>query len=197
VKRTHDERSSDRLAESRPGPNATGAGQPDPALPEMPRPERAASGTRQDAVLEPAGLGRRIAALGYDLLLLAALLFMFTLSLFPLTGGRAIEPGTLWYRLCLVAIVVLFFTGFWVHGGQTLGMKAWRLRVVARDGGPVRWPSALARFAASLVSLAPAGLGLLWAAVDPKRLAWHDRLSGTRLVHERPTVSADARKTPP
>lgn len=151
----------------------------------MPRPERAASGTRQDAVLEPAGLGRRIAALGYDLLLLAALLFMFTLSLFPFTGG-AIEPGTLWYRLSLAAIVVLFFTGFWVRGGQTLGMKAWRLRVVARDGGPVRWPSALVRFVAGLVSLAPAGLGLLWAAFDPQRRAWHDRLSKTRIVYERP-----------
>jgi len=175
--------SSSALANGRPGRDAADAPPGAPASGDLPR--RAASDAPPDVVVEPAGVVRRLAAFGYDLLLLAALLFMFTLCLFPLTGGRAIEPGTLWYRASLAAIVVLFFTGFWVRGGQTLGMKAWRLRLVARDGGPVRWPSALARFAASLVSLAPAGLGFWWAAIDPQRRAWHDRLSKTRIVHER------------
>src|SRR5690606_17302247 len=143
-----------------------------------------------DAGVEPGGVLRRLAALIYDLLLLAALLFLFTLALFALRGGREIAPGTLWFQLCLAAIVVLFFTWFWVHGGQTLGMKAWRLRVVAGDGGRVRWPAALARFAAGLLALVPAGLGLWWAALDRERRGWHDRLSRTRIVYERPGVSA-------
>jgi len=155
--------------------------------PELHHTSHPAAGARTEVSTEPAGLFRRIAAFGYDLLLLAALLFMFTLSLFPFTGG-AIEPGTLWYRLSLSAIVVLFFTGFWVRGGQTLGMKAWRLRVVAEDGGPVRWPSALVRFFAGLVSLAAAGVGFWWAAFDRERRTWHDRLSRTRIVYERPGV---------
>src|SRR5690606_18182338 len=83
---------------------------------------------------EPARLARRVAALVYDLMLLAAVLFMLTLAVFVIRGGRAVPPGTLWFQLCLAAVVVWFFTWFWVHGGQTLGMKAWRLRVVRTDG---------------------------------------------------------------
>ncbi len=191
----HDDNPSRGLADTRTKQDAADA-RIGAAAHGTPRPDSAAHGAQRETVLEPAGVARRVAAFGYDLLLLAAVLFIFTLALFPLTGGRAIEPGTLWYRACLVAIIVLFFAGFWVHGGQTLGMRAWRLRLVARDGGPVRWPSALVRFAAGLVSLAPAGLGLWWALIDPNRRAWHDRLSRTRVVHERARVSASARTTP-
>lgn len=132
---------------------------------------------------------RRVAALVYDLMLLGAVLFMFTLVVFLARGGRAVPPGTLWFQLCLAAIVVLFFTWFWVHGGQTLGMRAWRLRLVGPDG-PVGWRAALVRFAAGVLAAAPAGLGLWWAALDRERRGWHDRLSGTRLVHEPRAVSA-------
>jgi uncharacterized RDD family membrane protein YckC len=131
----------------------------------------------------PARVARRIAALVYDLMLLGAMLFMFTLAVF-IVRGRAVAPGTLWFQLCLAAIVVWFFTWFWVHGGQTLGMKAWRLRVVDMRGGAVGWSSALIRFAAGLLAALPAGLGLWWAAFDRDRRAWHDRISGTRVVHE-------------
>lgn len=134
--------------------------------------------------LEPAGLVRRLAALVYDVMLLGAVLFMFTLAVFLVRGGRAVPPGTYWFQLCLVAIVVLFFTWFWVHGGQTLGMKAWRLRAVALDGKPVRWPNALARFGAGLLAALPAGLGFWWGLFDRERRGWHDRLSRTRVVHE-------------
>jgi uncharacterized RDD family membrane protein YckC len=87
---------------------------------------------------------------------------------------------------------VLFFTWFWVHGGQTLGMKAWRLRLVGPGGAAVGWRTALIRFAAGVLSALPAGLGLWWAALDRERRAWHDRLSGTRLLHEPPEISAGA-----
>lgn len=133
---------------------------------------------------EPARLARRLAALVYDLMLLGAVLFMFTLGVFLARGGRAVPPGTYWFQLSLAAIVVLFFTWFWVHGGQTLGMKAWRLRLVASRGESVRWPAALGRFAAGLLAALPAGLGFWWAAFDRERRGWHDRLSGTRIVHE-------------
>lgn len=134
---------------------------------------------------EPAGILRRVAALAYDLLLLGGVLMIFTLAVSLLRGGRSIPPGTLWFQLSLGAVILLFFTGFWVHGGQTLGMRAWRLRIVSEQGDRVSWGRALARFAGALVAAAPAGLGLWWAAFDADRRAWHDRLSGTRVLHER------------
>ena len=61
-------------------------------------------------------------------------------------------------------------------------MRAWRVKLVRNDGSPVRLRDALLRYFAALLSWAPLGLGFLLILVDPQHLAWHDRLSGTRLV---------------
>jgi uncharacterized RDD family membrane protein YckC len=69
----------------------------------------------------------------------------------------------------------------WRKGGQTLGMRPWRLRVTGADGMPPA-PAALAkRYAVGSLSLLLAGAGFWWAWFDRDRLAWHDRASGTRL----------------
>jgi uncharacterized RDD family membrane protein YckC len=65
-------------------------------------------------------------------------------------------------------------------------MRAWRIRVVTNDGGPVRWLRAGARFCAGLVALAPAGLGFWWAARDSRKRGWHDLWTGTRVVRALP-----------
>lgn len=130
-----------------------------------------------------AALPRRLAAGAYDLLLLAGVLFAAGLPLPLLPAEWMAAPAGRWLlRGYVLAVAALFFGWFWVHGGQTLGMRAWRLRVERDDGTGLDWPSAAGRFAALLLALAPLGLGVLWAAVDPHRLAWHDRLSGTRVV---------------
>ena len=82
---------------------------------------------------------------------------------------------------------MIFFCGFWVHGGQTLGMRAWRLRVVRDDGHPLGWARAMARFAAGIVAALPLGLGLWWSAFDRQKRGWHDRWTGTRVVRALPT----------
>jgi hypothetical protein len=76
----------------------------------------------------------------------------------------------------------LFYGWFWTHGGQTLGMRTWRLRLVRADGGPITWHITAIRFGSALLALAPLGLGLWWALFDKDKRAWHDRLSGTRLI---------------
>src|SRR5512138_213079 len=139
--------------------------------------------------LEPASLFKRLAAFCYDLLLLVGLVASFTL-LAVLVHGGAIAPGSVWLQLALLAIVIVFFCGFWVHGGQTLGMRAWRIRVVHEGGGPLSWPRALTRFAAGVLSLLPFGLGLWWAIFDAQRRGWHDRLTGTRVIRVQSRASA-------
>jgi uncharacterized RDD family membrane protein YckC len=131
---------------------------------------------------EPAPLWRRLAALGYDLLLVTALVFCFTLLVLSVRRGVAVPPGSWWFPLCLLGIAMAFFCGFWAHGGQTVGMRAWRIRVVRDDGGTLGWPRAAARFAAGLVAALPAGLGLWWSVVDDRKLGWHDRWTHTRVV---------------
>lgn len=125
---------------------------------------------------------RRLAALGYDLLLLAAVLFVFTLVVLAVRLGNAVPPGSWWFPLCLVALAMAFFCGFWVHGGQTVGMRAWRIRVVRDDGGSLGWLQAGGRFVAGIVAALPAGLGLWWSVLDERKRGWHDRWTRTRVV---------------
>ena len=132
--------------------------------------------------LRPAGLLRRLAAMFYDALLLLALYMLAGAVALFATGGEAVPAGSVWYQAYLLLIAMLFLCGFWINGGQTLGLRSWRLRVESADGGPLDARMALLRFAAGFVALAPAGLGLFWLLVDPERRAWHDRLSGTRVV---------------
>ena len=131
----------------------------------------------------PPGLLRRLGAMFYDSLLLFAILFMLSYPYVWLTGGK--NPGMIVktaYQIYLLAICFFFFAGFWTHGGQTLGMRTWGIRVVRHDGAPVTWTDALKRFAFAWVSLLCLGLGFLWVLYDRDKLTWHDWLSGTRLM---------------
>jgi uncharacterized RDD family membrane protein YckC len=136
--------------------------------------------------LQPAPLLRRFAAFCYDALLLVAILAVVTLLVVWMRGGRSVAPGTWWFEILLGGIVVLFFCWFWTHGGQTLGMRAWRIRIAAIDGGRVGWPRALVRFAAALGGAAALGAGFWTSLFDARRRCWHDRLSGTETVREPP-----------
>ena len=149
----------------------------------MPQSTSTTDNTAQAHVTPPsAAVPRRLAALAYDALLVGGLLFVFTLLLVLVRGGRAIDADTLWYRATLVVVAFAFCGLSWTRGGQTLGMRAWRIRVVALDGRPPSWPRAALRFVASWLALAPAGLGYWWALFDRERRCWHDVLSGTRVI---------------
>ncbi len=133
--------------------------------------------------LPTAGLARRLGAVFYDSLLLAALLMLVSFLYIPLVGWM-VPPAVNrpLYQLLLLAVSYVYFAGFWVRGGQTLGLRTWKLRLIGRDGGPVTWTRATWRFLAAVFSWLCLGLGFLWVVVDPEKLAWHDRLSNTRLV---------------
>jgi uncharacterized RDD family membrane protein YckC len=61
-------------------------------------------------------------------------------------------------------------------------MASWRLRIERDDGAALGWLDTALRLAAAVLSWLPFGLGYLWIAIDPQRRAWHDRLSGTRIL---------------
>ncbi|HHB11677.1 MAG TPA: RDD family protein [Chromatiales bacterium] len=152
----------------------------------------------------PVSLGRRLLALIYDALLAFAVLF---LAAAVVVVPTAVEPGSAAYPVFLAYLytVLFFYLGWhWIHRGATLGMRTWGLRLVADDGRPPTWGAAMKRYLAAWAAFAPAGMAvhrmlhgdllwglLLWiplladyamALVDPAGRAWHDRISGTRLV---------------
>lgn len=126
------------------------------------------------------GLPRRLAAILYDSLLLLAIYFVATLLWMAVTGA-AVAIYDLLFRLYLVAIGLLYFGWFWTHGGQTLGMRTWRIEVAAADGGPLTWRQAALRGVAALLSWAVLGAGFWSALLRRDRRTWHDRLSSSVL----------------
>ena len=131
-------------------------------------------------------LARHLVSMVYDGLLVIALIFVVNgLALgvvVQLSGGEqeVLNPhiGQALFVLCLIG----FYSAFWLKSGQTLGMQAWRLQLVAIDGGPLRFSQALLRCACAALSAACLGLGYLWKLVDRNKRYWHDYLSGTELV---------------
>ncbi len=126
-------------------------------------------------------LKRRFACMVYEALVLLAL---WIVAAFPFVGlSRGLDPGLARPLLQAYMLVVagLYFVWFWRHGGQTLPMKTWRIRLLAADGGPVGLRQAWLRYALAWLGLAAFGLGVLWALLDPERQFLHDRLAGTRL----------------
>ena len=129
---------------------------------------------------------RRIGAFLYDVLLLIAVLMVAVgLVVVPygvITGEELHKHHLLLEQLYLLLVTAGFYVYFWTHGGQTLGMKAWRLQVIAQDGKAVGFNAAVKRFVWSILSLIPAGLGLWWSLFNRQGLAWHDSKSNTRVV---------------
>lgn len=107
-------------------------------------------------------------------------------------------------QYALFFVLGLYFVWFWVHGGQTLAMKTWRVRLVAVSGAAVGYPRAALRYLlawgwflpgmalawaveahGAMLLLIPAANLLLWALLaflDPQRQFLHDRIAGTRLI---------------
>lgn len=83
---------------------------------------------------------------------------------------------------CCWGLTGLYATLSWHRGGQTLGMRPWRLQVVGAEGSIPTLGQLWLRYAVGTLSVLLGGLGLWWALVDRQRLTWHDRASGTRLV---------------
>ena len=119
--------------------------------------------------------------MAYDLLLLLAVLF-FATFLFLILFGTALQPPRHHLlQLWLTIVAGWYFIWSWTHGGQTLAMKTWKLRLVVADGSPLAWQVALLRFLLAVPSVLT-GVGIAWAFFDREGCFWHDRIAKTRLI---------------
>ena len=134
-----------------------------------------------------APLWLRLAALGYDLLVLVAVWMLVAgLVLLAFGGDVDVAHQPPLYHVVLQAALLLvtgtYFALSWARAGQTIGMRAWRLHIV--DSTTRRAPSlrnAVLRFAVALASALALGVGFLWCLFDREGRSWHDLAAGTRL----------------
>ena len=87
---------------------------------------------------------RRLAAFLYDSLLLIALFFGVASIAIALNGGQATQNPAFYVLLYVVGFI--FFTWFWRNGGQTLGMQAWRIKVISDLGGKLTYTQCIKRY---------------------------------------------------
>jgi uncharacterized RDD family membrane protein YckC len=150
-------------------------------------------------------LWRRLIALVYDLLVVVAIVMVVGYVCQRITGGTLISTDghaqiDWWYQPLQALVVSAYFIVSWLRGGQTLGMRPWRIRVTASDGGRPTLTQALVRLLVAalpmlLLALAPwiGTRGAVWAVVlgwaawfgmaafDPRRRAIHDLAARTEL----------------
>jgi uncharacterized RDD family membrane protein YckC len=145
----------------------------------MPDPSPAAP-----SVATPAALGWRLLAMTYDAIPLLPLAFAVSALFLVLNGGQPVSAPLAKAALATTLWLACgaYFVLSWRRGGQTMGMRPWRLRVVGARGERATWGGLWLRYAVATVSLAAAGLGFLWSLVDAERRTWHDLASGTVLV---------------
>ena len=131
-------------------------------------------------------LRRRLASMAYESLLLVGVLSVaFMLPNLVLgMGFDILLPG--WALLGHIAVVLGgYFVWYWRHGGQTLAMQTWKIRLTTSSGAPPSLARLALRYVLAWPSIVYLGAGLLWALFDRDRQFLHDRLAGTRLVLKR------------
>lgn len=162
---------------------------------------------------------RRLAAFLYEGVLLFGVVMIAGLVFSIATQQRHALQGQLGMQAVLFGVLGLYFVWFWCHGGQTVAMQAWHVRLESAAGGPVGWPQATLRYLLAWLWFLPAAgvahfsglkggpalcgallVGVLaYAALAwlrPDRQFWHDVVCGTRLVHWQAPKSPKTQKVP-
>jgi uncharacterized RDD family membrane protein YckC len=152
------------------------------------------------------GLKRRLAAFVYEGVLLFGVLTIAALAYGLATQQRHALVGMHGLQLFLFVVLGLYFTWFWSHGGQTVAMKTWHVRLLSRDGQPVGLARAWLRYVLSWLWFLPALAGTyltglrsggtislvllagilvyaLLARLNPRRQFLHDLICHTELVY--------------
>lgn len=143
--------------------------------------------SEKDLTPRNTSLLRRFAAIVYDALLIFSFLVILAILATTWLGGENVHSGgplfVRGYNAIRFLIIFVFFVGYWSSRGRTLGMQSWGLQLQTKQGGIPSLGACAIRFFAAVLSWITFGLGFVWQLWDVDKLTWHDRLSGTRVVH--------------
>jgi uncharacterized RDD family membrane protein YckC len=120
----------------------------------------------------------------YDTVILLGLLMLASALALPFGDAHKVVFKDFWFTLWILSVCFAYLGGCWRHGGMTVGMRAWRIKLVRDAGGDqvVSWSACLFRFLIGALSISAFGLGILWALVDKKNRGWHDLAAHTLLI---------------
>lgn len=150
---------------------------------------------------------KRLLAALYDSFLILATAFIATALTLPFTKGNISANNNIYMSIYLLIVIYIFCGWFWTHGGQTLGMRAWKQRLIGIDGNTINWQQSFIRFitavpawflffvgiilwiksdiAASITNI-PGWVimlvGFAWVLINSRDNNWRDKLSGTQVI---------------
>lgn len=139
-----------------------------------------------------APIWRRLVALMYDGFIVIALSLIYgtlvNLAFVEITNTQLNEDytpvvGGPLYLLGWYLTIAGFYCYFWHRGGQTVGMKAWKIKVLAQDTGTTAsWKSCAIRAIIGPISFFVGLAGYFWKWFDKEGHCLHDKLSNTKVV---------------
>lgn len=131
----------------------------------------------------PAFIRRALSGV-YDFLLVAGLLMLAGFVFVPM--GKALgfnAHDEQWFtRAWALMVISSYYLWFWTHGGQTLPMKTWRLRLCKQDGSSIELDRALLRLILVAAGWGLGGAHFIWAFFDRDKQFLHDRILGTQII---------------
>jgi len=141
---------------------------------------------------------RRLLSLTYESFLLLAVLMIAGVIFHLIIRDTEAAYFMPLFQFYLLVVMGAYFIWFWTHGGQTLAMQTWKMRVVNAEGNKLEIKQAIVRYllavsivllfsVAGVLLLGVAGalffcVGFMWALFDRDKQFLHDRLAGTRIV---------------
>ena len=124
-----------------------------------------------------------LAAIIYDLFLLFGLLLFITVMISFANNGNPPESNNILYRLALLSVIIFFYHYSWNKSGQTLGMKAWNVKLISQDNKAVSLKQSSARIILGIANICTLGLGFFWKYTNKSRLTLMDLFSKTQLIN--------------
>ena len=118
------------------------------------------------------GLFKTLLVNFYDLILLFAVLYFFTIPIILLSKGNAVLDN-IFYQTYLIAIIFLYYAWFWKRYNQTLGMRIWKIKIYSRYSLEISYVQSLKRIIVSLLG------GHIFLLVSDESL--QDKISQTYL----------------
>ncbi len=129
----------------------------------------------------PAPIWRRLFSALYDTLICICLLLLAGLLYLALMQGEAESLKTPTYLIYQLCILSGYFILSWHFGGQTLGMRPWRLYLLNNEGQYLSWKACVWRYLIQMLTLTGCGIVFLTTFTDGKKRALHDILSRSQM----------------
>ena len=85
-----------------------------------------------------------------------------------------------------ILLGLAYYVYFWSSNGpwpgQTIGNKLLNIKVIRTNGSDLTISQALIRYVGLFISVLVVFIGVIWAAFDPNKQGWHDKIADTYVI---------------